>query len=431
MNDPKVIHETVISDIINIWDSLKDIKDGDLKELLGRYQRNGLNNTSSMAKTNSNLVLTFPVLCSKGISIETASMISKAVERYCTSMMQHLFSAFQLQDVKDVNSAMDFVRQFHTNIDSKYVGYDDIFDIATKLESSDISRVSLIESAAAPHIKNDMRNIDYVMPSDINESSLSSFVVSITESKPNFDGSGTKKIGGEDIKKSASEYFKNQVLNSDYKKANELQPTTIVVSFKIKTDKSVITYDNVVVGIKCKLYPIASEDVMSHIASTSNDRNWLIKFIKATTREISFIKDFALAIDKAKLDALSLSKIKKSSDKMWKVLERRAKISRLKRSLHQPNNASAITTLCVSQDEVEYMRKNYNVDLESVSTIVGLFESLNLMGVCIVDENLEVAKFIFDEEDPMWETISFTHLERESSDNTYKRVVNLMTKISR
>ena len=143
------------------------------------------------------------------------------------------------------------------------------------------------------------------------------------------------------------------------------------------------------------------------------------------------MKDFVLAIDKAKIDAMSMSDRKRTSDKMWKVLERRALTSRLKRAMRRADSASvaAITTLVLSQEEVEYMRKYNGVDVEQVSTILNLFESLNLMAVCIVDESLEVAKFIYDEQEPMWETISFTHLEREASDNTYKKVVNLMTKI--
>ena len=145
--------------------------------------------------------------------------------------------------------------------------------------------------------------------------------------------------------------------------------------------------------------------------------------------EISFFKDFLFAIDKAKIDAMSLSTRKSSSDKMWKVLERRATSSKFKRAFKQNNNMAAITSLVISQDEVEYMRKNYNVDIERLGTIVSLFSSLNLICIVIVDESLEVAKFIFDEQDPSWETISFNHLERESNDNTYKKVVNLMTKM--
>ena len=119
-----------------------------------------------------------------------------------------------------------------------------------------------------------------------------------------------------------------------------------------------------------------------------------------------------------------------TADRMWKVLERRASNSKFKRLMMSNNNAAAITTLCVSQEEVEYMRKNYNTDLESLNVVRGLFESLNLMAIVIVDETLEVAKFIYDETELMWETISFNHLEREASDNSYKKIVNLMTKMS-
>ena len=236
--------------------------------------------------------------------------------------------------------------------------------------------------------------------------------------------------------KASSEYFKNQVLDSEYKKANELMPTTMIVNFTIRAEQKDGTYKdasvaNAVVGVKAKLYPINSDDVINHLVDKTQSRNWITNFIRATTRETSFIKDFVLAIDKAKIDAMSLSDRKSTSDKMWKVLERRATVSRLKRAMHQPNNASAITTLLISQDEVEYIRKYFNIDMENTRNVVGLFEALNLMGFAIVDESLEVVKFIFDEQSPSWETISFSHLERESSDNTYKKVVNLMTKVAR
>ena len=51
------------------------------------------------------------------------------------------------------------------------------------------------------------------------------------------------------------------------------------------------------------------------------------------------------------------------------------------------------------------------------------------MSIVIIDEDLEVCKFIYDTGEDLWETITFNHLERESSDNTYKRIVNMMTKM--
>lgn len=234
------------------------------------------------------------------------------------------------------------------------------------------------------------------------------------------------------MSKDAAEFFAKQVPDTDFKKANELVPTMMTVSFKIinKDGNKVDDYANALVGVKAKLYPVASNDIIQHITDKNANRNWLTNFFRATTREISFLKDFVLAVDKAKLDAQSMSSRNPTADRMWKVLERRASNSKFKRLMMSNNNAAAITTLCVSQEEVEYMRKNYNTDLESLNVVRGLFESLNLMAIVIVDETLEVAKFIYDETELMWETISFNHLEREASDNSYKKIVNLMTKMS-
>ena len=105
--------------------------------------------------------------------------------------------------------------------------------------------------------------------------------------------------------------------------------------------------------------------------------------------------------------------------------------SKLKRLLGSNNSYMAITTLCVSQEDVDYVKKEYNIDIEDPSNISPLFTNYNLMCVCIVDEALEVAKFMFDTGDGNWENYSFSSLEREDKDNTYKKVVNLMTKVAR
>lgn len=466
MNKCMMIHETVLKDIMDLWDDFKNMSNSDLAQCINRKSdnKNPMRGMSSIAKATSNMTLVFPVICSRGISIENAAMVSKAVERNAVTMLQRLFSARQLTDEKDI---VNLLSKYHQNISSGAASLDDVFNAIDKL--------GLMESTTADKsaVMSDMRNIDFYLPSSINESALTRYVIKEGEAVDNnrrkndrnitnnynepvtnlrgdniYNGNNTIINGPDpnspeekaarsakhmtDVRKADNEFFNKQVLDYDYKKANELIPTLMQVSFKIETDKGEITdYDNVLIGVKAKLYPVSSEDVVNHLADKTISRNWLTNFLRATTREISFMKDFVLAIDKAKIDAMSLSTRKSTADKMWKVLERRATNSRLKSIMRQNNNAAAITTLCISQEEVEYIRKYYNVDMERISTVIGLFESLNLMCVCIVDESLEVAKFIYDEQEPMWETISFTHLERESSDNTYKRVVNLMTKMSR
>lgn len=426
--NPKYIHETVLKDIMDIWTGLKNFKEDDFKLLKGHSHP--LQGRSSIAKASSNLNLVFPVICSRGIAIENASMVSKAIEKNAVTMLQRLFASFQIAD-PDIKSVEDYVKTFHSNLSSGAMSLDDLFELS---ESSEFisARESAIMNKA---IKEDMKNINYYLPSSINESSLMAFAIDANGSvsiQRIHEADADKTDKHANALKNLGDWYQKQVADSDFKKANELMPTTMVINFQIRNEEgTTLKYQDGVIGVKAKLYPIGSEDIVKHISEKNTEKNWVTNFLRSCTREISFVKDFVLALDKAKIDALSLSTRKSTSDKMWKVLERRALISRINKSMRKNNSAAAITTLCISQEEVEYMRKNLNIDIERIPTVLGLFTSLNLMCICIVDESLEVAKFIYDEEEPMWETISFTHLERESSDNTYKRVVNLMTKVAR
>ena len=155
----------------------------------------------------------------------------------------------------------------------------------------------------------------------------------------------------------------------------------------------------------------------------------MLNLVKVSTREISFFRDFLFAIDKAKIDALSQSR-RGSSSKLWKVLERRAIRSKLRRALSLKNDATAITTLCITQDEVEFLKKTEYFDVENPKIIRNIMDAYNLMGFVIADESLEIAKFIFDSGDDVYETITFNNLEREQKDNT-KKIINLMSKMNR
>ena len=155
------------------------------------------------------------------------------------------------------------------------------------------------------------------------------------------------------------------------------------------------------------------------------------ELVRASTGEISFWRDFVFALDRARVDALNSAR-KGSSAKMWKVLERRATKNRLSKWKANRADSSPITTLVVSQDELEYLKKEYDINLENRNIALKLMEEYNFMGIVIVDEPAESASFIWDEgNDAHYETLSFRNLERESDDKNYRKVINLMTKISR
>lgn len=420
-NECKALHETFVKELIDLIDTIRDTN---IEEILDSKNRSKYSKTS-LAKLTDNLVCVFPVMVSSSMSIDTAIMVMKAIERKAAVMLQLLFSAYQLQDSENL---VDVLAQFHSNIKlNDKMDVDDVISVMDRItEGAGVK----VDYNALKAIREDMRNIQFYFEENVNPHSLND--ISIGRDPYNrstivegFDRNCRGNFGARSVNDVSKSFAAN-----DIKKANELMPTTLAVNFYAGDTENHVLIEGAVIGVKARLIPVASNDIVNHVISKIEDKNWLLQLLRATTRETSFAKDFLFAIDKAKIDALSHSR-QGSSNPMWKVLERRAMGSKLKRLLGSNNSYMAITTLCVSQEDVDYVKKEYNIDIEDPSNISPLFTNYNLMCVCIVDEALEVAKFMFDTGDGNWENYSFSSLEREDKDNTYKKVVNLMTKVAR
>lgn len=229
---------------------------------------------------------------------------------------------------------------------------------------------------------------------------------------------------------SQRQQFTAMLLPSDVKKANEMQPTLMLVQFYVNDkDRDLNVAQQFVCGVKSKLYAVGSDEILNKIITKNVDSDILLKLVKVSTREISFVKDFLLGLDEARLDALSKSR-KGSGSRIFKALERRAIKGKIRRSLRMENSAKAISSLVISSEEAEELKKYENIDIYQPKTIIPIMEKLNLLYFVVVDTTAESVDIITDGENE-YETYSFTNLERESSDNTYKKVVNLITKVSR
>lgn len=427
---PSIIHETILRDITDLIGDAKDLMD-DGNKLLDND--NYSKRFTSLTRNANNLILVFPVLCTKGISIETASMISKAIEKNCVNLLELLFASIQITDSE---SLPEYISKFHRNISlGDKVTVDDFIsftnaianDAADETKSIKVTDRAIFEAfqEGIKEINNDIAKITF------NKNSLSDFMChrtnsgyeTILERNNSTRGvQGTTPINNNEL---IGKFWSD----NDLKKANELTPTKVVVNFYSKDAGQKLT--NGIIGVKCKLYPVDSMEIIERIASKYADTNWVKEFVRATTGEISFLRDFVFALDKARVDAINSSR-KGSSAKMFKVLERRATKNRLSKWKANKADSSPITTLVVSQEEVEYLKKEYSIDLENRSVAAKLMDEYNLMGITVVDEPSETASFIWDEgNDATYETLSFRNLERESDDKNYRKVINLMTKISR
>lgn len=448
-----IIHETILRDIIDIIDDTKDFLDDQSKGIGGKDYH-----FTSLTRNAKNLTLVFPIICTKGISVETASMITKAVEKKCVVLLQILFASVQ---ITNSTGLQDYISKFHSNISvGDKITVDDFIDFTNTLSEAAIDDkckfIKITDKEAFNLFRENMRNFNTIVKNTIRESALSDFKC-YKDNIDNYNAVLENDIDDQDIiekekiimntkpvrRQQKARYdsemsrqrldFVDKLSANDIKKANELMPTKVMVDFysKDKDSGDAIKVERGLIGVKCKLYVVDSLEIIERIATKYADSNWVRQLVRATSGEISFWRDFVFALDKAKIDALNSAR-RGTTSKMFKVLERRALKNRLGKWKANKADSAPITTLVINQDEVEYLKKDYDINVENRNIAIKLMTEYNLMGVIIVNEPAEYASFIWDEgNDATYETLSFRNLERESDDKNYKKVINLMTKISR
>jgi len=406
----KAVQEGVLRDIVEILsDNVNGFIDpGDTSSFIGKMLNRRMNNGNyfrSISKATSNLVLTFPMIVDNSVSIDTASMVAKAVEKKIVLMLQMLFSAISVTNNKD---AFDFVSKVHKNITS-----DDVLSYMNKMDS-----IPYKESVSLDF---DQINKDLIriMKEDT--------IVLKNELRPALEASSTTKVGSsinrlKQKNDSSHQYNIDTKLDQpEIKKANEMAPSIMVVRFRSGEKNEAV--GEAVIGVKVKLVYVDQADMIERIILKSGDQNRLFEFLKATTGEISMFKDFMFALDRAKLDIFSRSA---KSSPIWKLLERRANVSRTNNFFNNNNGSgTAIATLLVSQDTMDILKKDYDFNTRNINKLINIMTDYSAMGFIIVNDVTERVQMLFDDNDLSFETLSYSSLEREDK-NQYKKVINLL-----
>ena len=404
----------------------------------------------SVSDYTKNLVMTFPVLCDDSISPETASMISKANERNISTMLRLLFTSMNIE-AKDGMKALATV---HKNIKVN----SDVYDVLDKLENikGNLENSSIIgfgrKSEAIDAINEEVRTKQKNYPvNSLNERSLNDYIIHNINGtmiiKEDNDTENTKykkyavnaKVQGNyndysttsstvtNIKNPSPEDLVSKLSDNDVKKANEMQPTILTVNYNYTTDKGVVETKTFLAGVKSRLIKVDSNDMIERIIAKNRTKISFLNFIRATTGEIKLIKDFLLAIDQAKLDSKNAVK-KGPAAEMWNCLASRGAKNSKNRIKKSGNDASAITVLVISQETVDAKKKFYKFDLERVSNAKSIMQDYNLMGIIIADDSVEVVKTLYSGND-VFDQQAYSYIEKES-DNSYKKVINLMNKMN-
>ena len=220
-----------------------------------------------------------------------------------------------------------------------------------------------------------------------------------------------------------------RLLDTDVKKANEMQPTLMIVQYnEMDADGKIYDKKSFVAGVKARLISVDSNDMVERLIAKNRTKINFLNFIRATTGEISFVKDFLFCVGQAKINAKNAVK-KGPAASMWNTLENLSIKNNWNRLRKKGNDASCITTLVINQETVNILKKEYDFDLERINNARMIMDAYNLLGIVIADESIEVVKFLYNGNN-VFEQQAYSYLERESNDNSYKKVINLIGKMN-
>ena len=217
----------------------------------------------------------------------------------------------------------------------------------------------------------------------------------------------------------------NRYVDNEYKKINELVPTLIQVRvFPVSRDgEEKYAPIDMIIGVKGTLHPIPSNEMLLNLSRGLVNDDTFFNFMRWTTGEISFFKDFVLAMDTLKTDASNDSN---KVSPWWSMLKRRKALARIKGNI-LPNKILPNATIVITEEEVLMLKERYGYDLNNREYIFKLMRAYFLIAFVIVDPSLQRARFLFDGKYE-FETYTYETLKREQSgdDQKFKEMINLL-----
>lgn len=427
----KIAHATEVPD----FDDLDEYFDDDDLEL----SKVKTYNYDSIAKQAKDGVMQFPFICTRSLSLETVQMLTKASERNFASLLQVVFN---MNQITDTSNPADYIRKFHRNINDSINGPRDAVTFVFNSEIPDAMRRDIMRKVCEGNIVfSDMFEMktlnEKYMPKDYkmmialeakggHKKPRRANTVSQTTNF-NFGGGGGSKNNKLDPSKTTV-VPTNLFIDSDVRKANEMQPTLMHVRIlheRPTSDKS--EYVDFIVGVKATIHPIATEDMIDHLVAILQDRGKMFELVRWTTGEISLFKDLIFNIDAIK-DEIKGVRSGKSS-KWWTILKQiKAKRRMNHWTMREPILPNA--SLVVSMEEADYIKANYGFDILEDETGKKILDALNIISFSVVDTASEVVHTITDG-DSSYTINTFKGLEKDTgnAERQFKDILKAVNKL--
>jgi len=434
----------ILLDIVNTTKDIKAAANSGLldNDLANKFQKAG-KQYSSISKRASEGTLQFPVLVSRAIDIETAQNISKALERNYTTFAQIAFSHTPTDLYTKNWTANDYIKNFHQNMGGRTDRNDilravnAVIDSYNVLEDNGLTIMyASYESATTKiqgcnkeqlfdvmeHLRHDILNNKYAPKSEV------IYNFNKPELNQKYNNHHIVSEAVDDNKKLNYSLPRDILKDNDVKKANELVSTTLHIKIRLvnKNDEDMGTVD-FIVGVKCIMHPVNSEDMITNMVNGCRNNNKMFNFLRWTTGEISFFKDFLLNMNEIKDDVTAY---KTGSSPWWLSLKRRKSLANMKDSAFLGKKILPNASIVISAEEVELIKSEFGFDLYNPIFFNKIMNEYFLLGFVIVDNSSQVAHFLFEDQ-TNFQTVTFSALEKSAvnDERKFKEMLKLVNRM--
>lgn len=213
--------------------------------------------------------------------------------------------------------------------------------------------------------------------------------------------------------------------DNDCKKANDLVPTLLHIRvYPVdKYTREELTPIDFIMGVKATLHPIPASEIARMVVSGMRNENMVFNFIRWTTGEIKFFKDFLFAIDTIKMDAKDAG----NDVTGWRPALKKRRLAAKSRLHFTKNSVLPNASLVISQPTIEYIAETYGYNLDDERIIDRMMDVYFLLGYIVVNPVSQRVTFRFDGINTT-DTYTYDTLRREnqSDDKAFKNMMKML-----
>lgn len=386
---------------------------------------------SSISRIAADAIAYFTCLVDDQCTLDEGMLITRALEKRFASFLLVAMSMDPNFNLSGDNTLADYVKKFHQNMDTG-VGVSPKFSMETATVEN-LERLAesigkeymmfattetvqimhaIYEGVHSDTINKDAAKLNFYLEESLNPTPIND----CGRYKPVHEGIGDRN---------------SSVVNTEFKKANDMVPTLIHI---VVTDTSATENNNhdFIVGVKATLHPVPQSAIVLNLVKGLKNDDGFFRFMRWTTGEIKFAKDFLFMIDQLKLEAVTSSG--NSGNRYFNMGRRRRELANIKNRFTKenlmPNMTLIVTTDCLQKIKDEY---GYDITPKGGSSQVALVKKLMynyfMLGFVIVDQGLTRVHLLIDG-DTDFDTYTYAGLDKEGQQND-KQFKDMMKMLGR